>query len=94
MATAIAETGLPWDAHYDTVVQAYNSTIHSAHSRMPHSVFIGRDPNLASESPLSFMVSPYCDDRINEQMLMLKEGWKAANLALRRGQAKQKEYYD
>ncbi len=57
-------------------------------------MFFGKDPNLPSESLLSFMVSPYTDDKINEQTMTLKEGWKAANEALKRGQVKQKEYYD
>ncbi len=94
MLTAIAETGLPWDELCDTVVQAYNSTVHSAHGKTPYRVFFGKDPNLPSESLLSFLVSPYADDAINEQTLTLKEGWKATNLALRRGQGKQKEYYN
>ncbi len=94
LPTTIAETGLPWDDLCNTVVQACNSTVHGAHGKMPYRVFFGKDPNLPSKSPLSFMVSPYTDDKINEQTMTLKEGWKAANEALKRGQVKQKEYYD
>ncbi len=94
ISCGITETGLPWDEVCDTTVMAYNSTVHSAHGKMPAEVLFGRTPNLPSESPLSYMVSLYSDDLTNDQTDRLKKGWEAINKTLVQDQKKRKEYYD
>ncbi len=51
ISCGISETGLPWDEVCDTTVLAYNSTIHSAHGKMPAEVLFGRAPNLPNRKP-------------------------------------------
>ncbi len=90
----ISETGLPWDEVCDTTVLAYNSTIHSAHGKMPAEVLFGRAPNLPSESPLSYMVSLYADDLTIDQTDRVKRGWEAIHKTLVQDQKKIKEQQD
>ncbi len=53
-----------------------------------------RLPNLPTESPLSFLVSVYADDEVNDQTDRLKKSWQIAQELIRAVQQKRKIQYD
>ncbi len=91
---AILQTGDEWDEISPFMVQGYNTTQHSAHGKTPFEVHFGKLPLIPSESPLSFVCSPYAIDDLAEQKRHMVQGWVLAQKIIEEMQLKYKAAYD